>query len=91
LNIAIAISLRQSLIVVSRAVAVPEFITIEVRWNSERGRYDVVRKGAPTYFHRLKVGAIALARMIARDLIEAGHQAEIIVVEADGSRVKEKI
>jgi hypothetical protein len=74
-----------------RAVVVPKFITIEVRWNSERGRYDVVRKGAPVHFHRLKVGALALARMIARDMIEAGHEAEIVVVQPDGSRVKEKI
>ena len=69
----------------------PKFITIEVRWNSERDRYDVVRKGAPTHFHKLKVAAVALARMIARDLVEAGHNAEIVVVQPDGTRTKEKI
>lgn len=69
----------------------PKFITIEVRWNRARGRYDVVRQGAPTHFHKLKVAAIALARMIARDLIEAGHSAEIIVVQLDGTRVREEV
>jgi hypothetical protein len=76
---------------VTIAGAVPKFITIEVRWNSERARYDVVRKGAPTHFHRLKVAAIALARMIARDLVEAGHSAEIVVIQPDGTRVQEKV
>jgi hypothetical protein len=39
----------------------------------------------------VKVGAIAVARMIVRDLIEAGHKVQIVVVLPNGSRIKERL
>jgi hypothetical protein len=64
-------------------------VIVEVRWNSRRNRYDVVRDGVIIFFHGMKGGAMTSARRIAHDLTVEGQTVEIIVVESDGSRSKD--
>jgi hypothetical protein len=42
-------------------------------------------------FHETRAGALAAARWLAQDAIAAGRNAEIIVVEPDGSHVKDRL
>jgi hypothetical protein len=65
-------------------------IVLEVRWNAPRQRFDVIRERIVVEFHGMKGGALAAARRMAHDLIVAGHNVEIIIVDADGSHVKDR-
>jgi hypothetical protein len=66
-------------------------IILEVRWNAVRRRFDVVREGGIVQFHTRRGGALAAARTLAHQLIIAGQNVEIIVVEPDGSHIKDRL
>jgi hypothetical protein len=69
----------------------PAKTILEVRWNSNRRRFDVIREGVVVHFHEMRGGALAAARKLAHDLIVTGQNAEIIVVESDGSHIKDRL
>jgi hypothetical protein len=66
-------------------------VVIEVRWNSGRRHFDVIHEGTVVQLHEMRSGALASARRIAHELIAAGENVEIIVVESDGSHIKDRL
>ena len=63
----------------------------EVRWNPSQRHFDVITADVCVQFHETRAGALAAARWLAQDAIAAGRNAEIIVVEPDGSHVKDRL
>jgi hypothetical protein len=66
-------------------------VILEVRWNAVRRRFDVVRGGSIVQCHTRRGGALAAARALAHELIVAGQNVEIMVVEPDGSHIKDRL
>jgi hypothetical protein len=66
-------------------------VILEVRWNAVRRRFDVVRGGSIVQFHARRGGALAAARVLAKEMIVAGQNVEIMVVESDGSHIKDRL